>query len=176
MPAFVAASPRVTPLDLVAGMSVADLAAACRVDPGQCPACGATHRGARDRRPAVLVVGGTGWRCFTCDAQGGTLRWFKAWANGRPLRALAAEVLGVGAAPRQWRRVETKRERVAREAREAWADVVACADVWLLLDGAPDLPKALQVVLALRAHALGWDAWDAAGEYVAALDLPACMG
>jgi len=65
---------------------------------------------------------------------------------------------------------------VARGAREAWADVVACADVWMMLDGAPDLPKAVQVVLALRARALGWDAWDAAGEYVAALDLGERMG
>lgn len=165
-----------TPLDLVAGMAVADLAAACRVDPGQCPACGATHRGKRDRRPAVHLAGDTGWKCWACDAKGGTLLWFKAWANGRPLVALAGDVLGEGAAPRQWVRQETERERVAREAREAWADVVACAEVWLLLDGAPDLPKAVQVVLALRAHALGWDAWEAAGEYVAGLDLGDAMG
>ena len=69
--------------------------------------------------------------------------------------------------PAKWRRARVL-------AAEAWADVEACAEVLAML-GVPG-DRAVQVVLALRAHALGWDAWDAAGEYVAGLDLPACMG
>jgi hypothetical protein len=119
-------------------------------------------------------VGGTGWRCFTCHEQGGTLRWFKAWADGRPLRALATEVLGVGAAPRQWPRKPAEPVVGPWQAWAAWADVEAEATAWT--DVGLDVATALQVVLALRAHALGWDGWEAAGEYVAGLDLGARMG
>lgn len=161
-------------LDLVAGMSVADLAAACRVDVRQCPACGATHRGARDRRPAVRLVGATGWRCWACEAKGGTLRWFKAWAGGRPLAEAAADALGESPRPRLWPRRAAPAVVGPWQAHAAWADVEAEASAWVAVG--IDVRTALQVVLALRAHALGWDAWDAAGEYVAALDLPACMG
>ena len=163
-----------TPLDLVAGMSVADLAAACRVDVGQCPACGATHRGARDRRPAVRLVGATGWRCWACEAKGGSLRWLAAWAGGRPLAEAAAEVVGDRPRPRLWPRRAAEPVVGPWQAWAAWADVEAEATAWT--DVGLDVRTALQVVLALRAHALGWDGWDAAGEYVAGLDLGARMG
>jgi hypothetical protein len=84
-----------TLLDEIAALTVPDLASRCGLAPGTCPACRASTRSERDRRPPVLVTqDGGGWRCLRCGAGGGAVDYLMATAPGLSVKDAIDAVLG----------------------------------------------------------------------------------